>query len=203
TRRSSDLDFIAARYGKSQALAITIALICMVGVLPYLALQLKAIVLGFDLLIGADPAEYDLRTQDTALLVSLVLALFAILFGTRSLDVTEHHRGMMLAIAFESPVKLLAFLAVGVVVTFGLFDGFTALCEQAKASPELEAFWQEDVNWPAMLVQTYLAMVAVVCLPRQFHVTVVENNAPQDLTLARRVFPLYLILAALFVLPIG
>ena len=200
---TSIADFIAARYGKSQTLAIAIALICLVGVLPYLALQLKAIVLGFDLLIGADPAEYDLRTQDTALLVSLVLALFAILFGTRSLDVTEHHRGMMLAIAFESLVKLLAFLAVGVFVTFGLFDGFTDLFEQAKASPELEAFWQEEVNWPAMLVQTYLAMVAVVCLPRQFHVTVVENNAPQDLTLARRVFPLYLILAALFVLPIG
>lgn len=200
---TSIADFIAARYGKSQALAIAIALICLVGVLPYLALQLKAIVLGFDLLIGANPAEYDLRTQDTALLVSLVLALFAILFGTRSLDVTEHHRGMMLAIAFESLVKLLAFLAVGAFVTFGLFDGFTDLFEKAKASPELEAFWQKEVNWPAMLVQTYLAMVAVVCLPRQFHVTVVENNAPQDLNLARRVFPLYLVLAALFVLPIG
>ena len=200
---TSIADFIAARYGKSQTLAIAIALICLVGVLPYLALQLKAIVLGFDLLIGANPTEYDLRTQDTALLVSLVLALFAILFGTRSLDVTEHHRGMMLAIAFESLVKLLAFLAVGVFVTFGLFDGFTDLLDQAQASPELEAFWKEEVNWPAMLIQTYLAMVAVVCLPRQFHVTVVENNAPQDLILARRVFPLYLILAALFVLPIG
>ncbi|HLV16988.1 MAG TPA: PAS domain-containing hybrid sensor histidine kinase/response regulator [Pseudomonas sp.] len=200
---TSIADFIAARYGKSQALAITIALICMVGVLPYLALQLKAIVLGFDLLIGANPTEYDLRTQDTALLVSLVLALFSILFGTRNLDVTEHHQGLMLAIAFESVVKLLAFLAVGVFVIFGLFDGVTDLFEKALAAPQLEEFWQRELNWPAMLMQTYLAMVAVVCLPRQFHVTVVENNASQDLSMARRVFPLYLVLVALFVLPIG
>src|SRR5690606_2200606 len=151
----------------------------MVGVLPYLALQLKAIVLGFVLLIGANPTEDDLRTHDTALLVSLVLALISVLSGTRNLAVTEHHQCMMPAIAFESVVKLLAFLAVGVFVIFGLFDGVTDLFEKALAAPQLEEFWQRELNWPAMLMQTYLAMVAVVCLPRQFHVTVVENNASQ------------------------
>src|SRR3990167_1359219 len=117
-------DFISARYGKSQSLAVAVALICMVGVLPYIALQLKAIVLGVNLLIGGGADANSVRAQDTALVVSLVLALFTILFGTRSLDVTEHHRGMVLAIAFESLVKLLAFLAVGIFVTYGLYDGF-------------------------------------------------------------------------------
>ena len=96
---TSIADFIAARYGKSQALAVVVALICLVGVLPYIALQLKGIVLGVNLLIGASADATGTRVQDTALVVSLVLALFAIVFGTRSLDVTEHHRGMVLAIA--------------------------------------------------------------------------------------------------------
>ncbi|MEF9898054.1 MAG: NahK/ErcS family hybrid sensor histidine kinase/response regulator [Pseudomonas sp.] len=200
---TSIADFIAARYGKSQSLAVVVALICLVGVLPYIALQLKGIVLGVNLLIGASADATGSRVQDTALVVSLVLALFSIVFGTRSLDVTEHHRGMVLAIAFESMVKLLAFLAVGIFVTFYLYDGFDDLFSQAKLAPRLEGFWNETVNWPSMVVQTGVAMMAIICLPRQFHVTVVENIEPQDLRLARWVFPTYLILAALFVVPIA
>ena len=197
---TSIADFIAARYGKSQSLAVVVALICLVGVLPYIALQLKGIVLGVNLLIGASPS---LKGQDTALIVSLILAVFTVLFGTRNLDVTEHHRGMVLAIAFESLVKLLAFLAVGAFVTWGLFDGFSDLWDQASQAPELNDFWAHTVSWPFMLVQTGLAMAAIVCLPRQFHVGVVENNDPSDLRLARWVFPMYLVLAALFVVPIA
>jgi Na+/proline symporter len=124
---TSIADFIAARYGKSQSLAVVVALICLVGVLPYIALQLKGIVLGVNLLVGAVAESTGTRTQDTALIVSLILALFTILFGTRNLDATEHHRGMVLAIAFEALVKLFAFLAVGAFVTFGLYDGFDDL----------------------------------------------------------------------------
>ncbi|MFP6800343.1 MAG: hybrid sensor histidine kinase/response regulator [Pseudomonas sp.] len=200
---TSIADFIAARYGKSQPLAVVVALVCLVGVLPYIALQLKGIVLGVNLLSGAGAGANGTGAQDTALIVSLVLALFTILFGTRNLDVTEHHRGMVLAIAFESLVKLLAFLAVGAFVTYGLYNGFGDLFDQAKANPELESFWAETVNWPAMMTQTGLAMIAIICLPRQFHVTVVENIEPKDLRLARWVFPAYLILAALFVVPIA
>ncbi|QLC74328.1 PAS-domain containing protein [Pseudomonas sp. LPB0260] len=196
-------DFIAARYGKSQALAVVVALIYLVGVLPYIALQLKGIVLGVNLLIDTGAESAETRAQDTALIVSMVLALFAILFGTRNLDATEHHRGMVLAIAFESLVKLLAFLAVGAFVTYGLYNGFDDLLGQAEVTPELTAFWAEAVNWPAMLVQTAVAMIAIVCLPRQFHVAVVENIDPNDLRLARWVFPAYLVLAALFVVPIA
>jgi Na+/proline symporter/CheY-like chemotaxis protein len=200
---TSIADFIAARYGKSQALAIVVALICLVGVLPYIALQLKGIVLGVNLLIGAGADSTGTRAQDTALIVSLVLALFTILFGTRNLDVTEHHRGMVLAIAFESLVKLLAFLAVGAFVTYGLYNGFGDLFDQARNTPELDDFWAETVNWPAMMTLTGMSMIAIICLPRQFHVTVVENIEPRDLLLARWVFPAYLVLAALFVVPIA
>ncbi|EJL94951.1 MULTISPECIES: hybrid sensor histidine kinase/response regulator [Pseudomonas] len=200
---TSIADFIAARYGKSQSLAVVVALICLVGVLPYIALQLKGIVLGVNLLIGAGADAMGTRAQDTALIVSLVLALFTIVFGTRNLDATEHHRGMVLAIAFESLVKLFAFLAVGAFVTYGLYDGFEDLFNQAMLAPRLEEYWKETINWPSMVVQTGVAMMAIICLPRQFHVTVVENIDPQDLRLAKWVFPAYLALAALFVVPIA
>ncbi|MFJ2685768.1 NahK/ErcS family hybrid sensor histidine kinase/response regulator [Pseudomonas sp. NPDC087342] len=200
---TSIADFIAARYGKSQSLAVVVALICLVGVLPYIALQLKGIVLGVNLLIGAGADAMGTRAQDTALIVSLVLALFTIVFGTRNLDATEHHRGMVLAIAFESLVKLFAFLAVGAFVTYGLYDGFDDLFDQAMLAPRLEEYWKETINWPSMVVQTGVAMMAIICLPRQFHVTVVENIEPQDLRLAKWVFPAYLALAALFVVPIA
>jgi Na+/proline symporter/signal transduction histidine kinase len=190
---TSIADFIAARYGKSQSLAVVVALICLVGVLPYIALQLKGIVLGVNLLIGAGADAMGTRAQDTALIV----------FGTRNLDATEHHRGMVLAIAFESLVKLFAFLAVGAFVTYGLYDGFDDLFSQAMLAPRLEQYWKETINWPSMVVQTGVAMMAIICLPRQFHVTVVENIEPQDLRLAKWVFPAYLALAALFVVPIA
>ncbi|WP_040262417.1 hybrid sensor histidine kinase/response regulator [Pseudomonas massiliensis] len=200
---TSIADFIAARYGKSQPLAIVVALICLIGMLPYIALQLKGIVLGVNLLIGASADATGPRVQDTAMVVSLVLALFTIVFGTRSLDVTEHHRGMVLAIAFEALVKLFAFLAVGAFITFGLFKGFGDLLGQARQAPALGAYWKETINWPSMMVQTGVAMMAMICLPRQFQVTVVENLEPRDLRLARWVFPGYLLLAALFVVPIA
>ena len=200
---TSIADFIAARYGKSQALAVVVALICVVCVLPYIALQLKGIVLGVNLLIGAGPDSTGIRAQDTALIVSLILALFTIVFGTRNLDVTEHHRGMVLAIAFESLVKLTAFIAVGIFVTYGLYDGFGDLVDKARVAPQLTEYWKETVHWPAMLLQTGVAMTAIMCLPRQFHVLVVENIEPRDLNLARWVFPIYLVLAALFVVPIA
>jgi Na+/proline symporter/CheY-like chemotaxis protein/anti-sigma regulatory factor (Ser/Thr protein kinase) len=200
---TSIADFIASRYGKSQTLAIAVTLICLVSVLPYIALQLKGIVLGVSLLTGTAEQAAGPAVQDTALVTSLLLALFAILFGTRNLDATEHHRGMVLAIAFESVIKLLAFLAVGVFVTWGLYNGFDDLLSQARAAPELDAFWSRSNDWVGLFAQTGIAMAAILCLPRQFHVSVVENNSPDDLRLARWAFPLYLVLAAVFVAPIA
>ncbi|WP_185266848.1 hybrid sensor histidine kinase/response regulator [Halopseudomonas xiamenensis] len=203
---TSIADFIASRYGKSQSLGVIVAALCLVSVLPYIALQLKGIVLGFNLLTGAgaEPlVEGAHSAEDTALVVTLVLALFTILFGTRSLDATEHHRGMMLAIAFESMVKLLAFLAVGVFVTFSLFGGITDLLERASNSPALADYWQRETMHINLLFQTFIAILAFICLPRQFQVAVVENIQSGDLRVARWVFPAYLLLAGLFVIPIS
>ncbi|MFT0212756.1 hybrid sensor histidine kinase/response regulator [Pseudomonas sp. F1_0610] len=197
---TSIADFIAARYGKSQRLAVIITLISIIGTMPYLALQLKGIVMGVNLLSGNEPNS---TTYQTALIVSVALALFAILFGTRNVDVTEHHRGLMYAIAFESVVKLLAFIAIGLFVVFGLFDGVFDLVGQATQAPQLQSYWEQTVNWPAMLVQTCVAMMAIYTLPRQFHVAVVENNQSRDLRLARWIFPGYLLLIGLFVIPIA
>lgn len=200
---TSIADFIAARYGKSQKLAIFITLISLVGILPYLALQLKGIVLGVNLLTLNSAQSAGQQGQDIALFVTVGLALFTILFGTRNLDVTEHHRGLMFAIAFESLVKLMAFVAVGLFVLYGVYNGPIHLWQTAKAAPQLEEFWNTSINWPHMLIQTCVAMMAVYTLPRQFHVTVVENNVTADLKFARWIFPLYLLIVAAFIVPLA
>lgn len=201
---TSIADFIAARYGKSQRLAMVIALIAIMGILPYLVLQLKAIVTGLDLLMANPvPAGPTGNTAGLALGVALLLALFSILFGTRHLDATEHHRGMVVAIAFESVVKLLAFMAVG---SFALWL-ILSKPSQARtlvASDFLDAV--VEVTPGSLLelaIYTLVAMCAVICLPRQFHVTVVENNQGQDLHWARWLFPLYLFMMGLFIWPLA
>ncbi|MFQ2199857.1 NahK/ErcS family hybrid sensor histidine kinase/response regulator [Aeromonas hydrophila] len=201
---TSIADFIAARYGKSQRLAMVIALIAIMGILPYLVLQLKAIVTGLDLLMANSvPAGPTGSTAGLALGVALLLALFSILFGTRHLDATEHHRGMVVAIAFESVVKLLAFMAVG---GFALW---LILSKPSQARTLVASDFLDAVvavtpgSLLELAIYTLVAMCAVICLPRQFHVTVVENNQGQDLHWARWLFPLYLFVMGLFIWPLA
>lgn len=201
---TSIADFIAARYGKSQRLAMVISLIAVMGILPYLVLQLKAIVTGLDLLMANSvPAGPTGNTAELALGVALLLALFSILFGTRNLDATEHHRGMVVAIAFESVVKLLAFMAVG---GFALWL-IIARPSEARTLVVTDFLDAVVAVSPGSLLElaiyTLVAMCAVICLPRQFHVTVVENNQGQDLHWARWLFPLYLFLMGLFIWPLA
>ncbi|MFU1553537.1 NahK/ErcS family hybrid sensor histidine kinase/response regulator [Aeromonas sp. A04] len=201
---TSIADFIAARYGKSQRLAMVITLIAIMGILPYLVLQLKAIVTGLDLLmansVSAGPTG---NTAGLALGVALLLALFSILFGTRNLDATEHHRGMVVAIAFESVVKLLAF------VTVGGFALWLILSQPSQARTLVASDFLDAVvavtpgGLLELAIYTLVAMCAVICLPRQFHVTVVENNQGQDLHWARWLFPLYLFVMGLFIWPLA
>ncbi|PMU06790.1 hybrid sensor histidine kinase/response regulator [Aeromonas salmonicida] len=201
---TSIADFIAARYGKSQRLAMVIALIAIMGILPYLVLQLKAIVTGLDLLmansVSAGPTG---NTAGLALGVALLLALFSILFGTRNLDATEHHRGMVVAIAFESVVKLLAFVTVG---GFALWL-ILSKPSQTRTLVASDFLYAVVAVTPGGLLElaiyTLVAMCAVICLPRQFHVTVVENNQGQDLHWARWLFPLYLFVMGLFIWPLA
>jgi len=199
---TSVADFIGARYGRRQELAALVALIAVAGILPYLALQLKAIAFSLQVLATPDPGALA-SPHDTALIMAVLLAVFAILFGTRQVASSENHHGMMLAIAFESVVKLLAFVAVGVFVVWGVFDGLQDAYAVAHAMPAVhEAFGQP--SWTAgFIAQTVLAMAAILCLPRQFHVTVVENSNSGDLKTARWLFPVYLAIISVFVLPIA
>jgi len=203
---TSIADFIAARYGKSQAVAAIVALIAIVGTIPYIALQLKAVSTSLETIIAhVMPSAGTGRPLlgDIALFVALSMAMFAVLFGTRHIDATEHQDGLMLAIAAESIVKLFAFLAVGIFVTFWMFDGPVALFSQAMQSPQAAAVLTHVPAIDTIVAMTLLSFVAILLLPRQFHVAVVENNDEREIRRARWMFPIYLILINLFVIPIA
>ncbi|UJW83028.1 sensor histidine kinase [Hydrogenophaga sp. SL48] len=209
-RITSIADFIASRYGKSPTLAGLVTLITVVGIVPYIALQLKAIASGYAVLtspLGQTAAQPTQWWSDSTLYVALALAGFTMVFGARHLDSTERHEGMVAAIAFESIVKLLAFLAVGVFVVFGLFDGPGDLFDQAQAVEAVNRLLRFGQGQPFAYAQwaglTLLAMLSVIFLPRQFQVMVVENVDERHLKRAVWVFPLYLLLINLFVLPIA
>jgi Na+/proline symporter/signal transduction histidine kinase/CheY-like chemotaxis protein len=196
-------DFLSARYGKSQAIAALVTTTAVLGVIPYIALQLKAIAISFEALTR--PAGGSSLPGGTALSVAAIMAVFAILFGVRHINANEHHRGMMRAIAAESLVKLTAALTVGAAVTFGMGGGFGELAEAISSDPGLGELFQleRSLKSPGFWTMTLLAGLAIICLPRQFHVTVVENIHPSDVRLAAPLFPLYLFAINLFVMPVA
>jgi diguanylate cyclase (GGDEF)-like protein len=215
-RITSLADFVSSRYGKSAALAGLVTVIAVVGVTPYISLQLKAISTSFSVLRGYPeilplaPQEPENVWHDTAFYVALILAAFTIVFGTRKLDAAERHEGMVAAIAFESLVKLLAFLAVGIFVTWGMYDGIADIFARAAAEPRIaEVFTigggSTDVyhSWASLFSLAFVGMLAIMFLPRQFQVAVVENVDEAHLNKAIWLFPLYLLLFNLFVLPIA
>jgi Na+/proline symporter/signal transduction histidine kinase len=211
-RITSIADFIASRYGKSGALATLVTIIAVMGIIPYIALQLKAISMSYNIinqypLIVMPRYFADIPVlQDTAFYVALLLALFAILFGTRHLDATERHEGLVAAIAFESLVKLVAFLAAGLFVTYGIFQGFGDVFTKAAAIPRLQElfiFESRGGEYFSWCIDIILSMVVLICLPRQFQVMVVENVNENHLQKAVWLFPLYLLAINLFVLPIA
>ena len=206
-RITSIADFIASRYGNSRLLGGLVTLIALVGVVPYVALQLKAVASGYALLTGGSAAAATAGWLDGTFVIALALAGFTIAFGTRHLDNTERHEGLVAAIATESVVKLLAFLAVGVFVTWGLFSGPGDLFARAMAQPEIARLLQPGTNasfafdqWFALLL---LAMLSVILLPRQFQMMVVENVDERHVRRAAWAFPAYLLLINLFVLPVA
>lgn len=211
-RITSIADFIAARYGRSHGLAAFVTVIAVIGITPYVALQLKAVSVSFDLLSGAGGAGIGAEGSaqrgflaDKAFYVALLMAAFAIVFGTRSIDAAEHHEGLVAAIAFESVVKLLAFTAAGVAVVWGAHDGLRDLFGQAAADPAIAPLLGAgpvlaDWSW---VTNTLLAMFALLLLPRQFQMLVVENKRERHLDRALWLFPLYLLLINLFVLPVA
>jgi len=211
-RITSIADFVASRYGKSQMLGGLVTVIAVIGIVPYISLQLKAISNSFtillhypDIVMPATAAAQPLA-QDSALYIALILAAFTILFGTRHLDATERHEGMVAAIAFESVVKLLAFLAVGLFVTFGMYNGFGDIFERAAQEPDLAAlmtFADTGTSYGTWWSLTVVSMLSIMLLPRQFQIAVVENVDERHLRRAIWLFPLYLFLINIFVLPIA
>jgi len=210
-RITSIADFIAARYGKSSYLGGLVTIIAVIGIMPYISLQLKAVSTSFSVLVqypeiimpsnlGSVPIF-----ADTSFYVAFFMAAFAILFGTRHIDASEHHEGMVIAIAFESVIKLLAFMAVGLFVTFGVYDGFGDIFFRAQNSADLaKLFTIEGMGgYGSWVSLTILSMAAIIFLPRQFQVTVVENVNESHLKKALWLFPLYLFLINIFVLPIA
>src|SRR5260221_6415041 len=196
-------DFIGARYGKSQAGAATVALIAILGSVPYIALQLKAVASSLETILSEDQAFSSIPIiGDIALIVTLAMAAFAVLFGTRHADATEHQHGLMLAIATESIVKLVAFLTAGAFVTFWMFSP-VELIERAMKTPEAVRAINYTPSIGNFLTMTLLSFCAIMLLPRQFHVSVVENSSPAEVSRARWLFPLYLVSINLFVIPIA
>jgi Na+/proline symporter/signal transduction histidine kinase len=211
-RITSIADFIGSRYGKSTLLAGLVTIIAVVGIMPYISLQLKAVSTSYQVLqhypelVMPSQAEEAPISTDKTLYIALLLAAFTIVFGTRHIDVTERHEGMVAAIAFESIVKLIAFLSVGAFVTFVLFEGPRDLFTRAAGVPELERLMSMEstpggyAGWFSLV---FLSMMAIMFLPRQFQVAVVENVNEDHLRKAAWLFPLYLLVINLFVLPIA
>ncbi|MGK7295941.1 MAG: hybrid sensor histidine kinase/response regulator [Candidatus Wenzhouxiangella sp. M2_3B_020] len=193
---TSIADFIASRFGKSSLLAAVVTTVAVLGIVPYIALQLKAVAMSFGALAGVSGTGENLSAwQDLAFYIAVFMALFAVLFGTRRASAVEHNRGLVLAMGFESLFKLAAMLALALFVVYGLFDG---VADWNSSTPELP-FSSPDTFLALML----LGALAMFTLPHQFHIGVVECRDKEHLRTARWLFPLFLLLIGLPVLPLA
>ena len=200
---TSIADFIASRYGKSALLGGLVTMIALIGIMPYISLQLKAVSTSVSVILDY-PATAPFW-RDLGLYVALLMAAFSILFGTRHIDATEHHQGMVAAVAFESVVKLIAFVSVGAFVTYVMYDGFGDIFARATEDGfgHLLTFRGAGLNFADWFAMTCLSGLAILFLPRQFQVAVIENVNEDHLTKAIWLFPLYLLVINLFVLPVA
>lgn len=215
---TSIADFISSRYGKCSYLGALVTVIAIIGIMPYIALQLKSISTTFDILVHPDllldfqglisntrhdPPFY----LETAFYAALVLSVFGALFGARYLDASEKHEGMVAVVALGSVIKLVAFVSVGLFVTYGIFDGFKDILQQIISDETYKKLLlintSQDNSYQSWFTMIILSMAAIICLPRQFHVAVIENQQENHIEKAMFLFPLYLFLINLFVIPIA
>jgi Na+/proline symporter/nitrogen-specific signal transduction histidine kinase len=199
-RVTSIADLISSRYGKSNLIGVIVTLLAVLAATPYIALQLQSVTLSFGVFASGTPEGWALPDKGaTALWVAGGLVLFTILFGTRNLDANERHHGVVMAIAVEAVVKLVALVAVGVFVVWGIAGGVSDIMTRIAASP--------IADWPLQpgrwIGLTFASAAAILTLPRMFQVMVVENQDEDHLRTASWAFPLYLLLMSLFVLPIA
>ncbi len=198
-RITSVADLISSRYGKSNILAIVVTVMAVIGVTPYIALQLQSVTTSISIFAGPSHAEDAFNQIGSGFWVAFGLALFTLLFGTRSLNANERHYGVVIAIACEAIVKLIALLAVGVFVVWGLGGGVQETLARIDSS-EIGTLQLDRSRWMAL---TFLSGAAFLCLPRMFQVLVVENDNERQLHIASWAFPIYLMLMSLFVVPIA
>ena len=199
-RITSIADLISSRFGKSTTLGVIVTLICVIGITPYIALQLQSLSLSFGVFSEFEGAEWERSSFNSVALWSAVgLTFFTVLFGTRNLDTNERHHGVVMAIAVEAVVKLFALISVGVFVVWGLGSGVGDMMDRIAAS-DISTWDQPGGRWIGL---TFLAAAAFLCLPRMFHVLVVENSDERNLLTASWAFPTYVMLMSLFVVPIA
>jgi len=200
-RVTSVADLISARYGKSNLLAVMVTIMAVVGVTPYIALQLQSVTLSVSIFASheAGSGQEAQIADNAAFWVAAGLALFTVLFGTRNLNANERHHGVVIAVAVEAVVKLVALLAVGVFVVWGLSGGVSQTLERIDTS-QIATWHTGGGRWTALII---LSAAALVCLPRMFQVMVVENDDERHLQIASWAFPLYLMAMSLFVVPIA
>ncbi|THH38080.1 sodium:solute symporter [Aliishimia ponticola] len=196
---TSIADLISSRFGKSNTLAVLVTLVAVIGVTPYIALQLQSVTLSLAIFAELDPGGEPLNKGPAAFWISFGLILFTMLFGTRNLNANERQHGIVIAIAVEAVVKLVALLAVGAFVVWGMAGGVGEMMQRIDQSSIAE--WRvERGRWATV---TFLAAAAFLCLPRMFQVLVVENDDDRQLETASWLFPLYLFAMSLFVVPIA
>jgi Na+/proline symporter len=211
---TSIADFISSRYGKSSVLGAIVTIFAVLGIMPYIALQLKAVARSFDLLVSPLSTPNTVHVFqpldlyfDSALVAAVILGLFGVLFGARHLDTSERHEGLVAAIALESLVKIIAFIAAGIFVTYGLFDGFGEIFQDFLTRfPEREHLLRlgtDSNSYAHWLSMTFISMMAVMFLPRQFHIMVIENCREEHIRSAMWRFPAYMFAINLFVIPIA
>jgi PAS domain S-box-containing protein len=191
---TSIADFIACRYDRSPVIAATVTLVALLGTIPYIALQLRAISKSFDLLTGSYQSGIS-----TTFIVTLVLIIFSILFGARQAAINKQSQGLVLAIAFSSVIKLFALTAIGIFATFYVFDGVADLFAQSQRAVDV----QPTSSSYFAISQTILGMITIFILPQQYHMMMIENHQENELRSARYLYPIYLIAINIFVLPIA
>jgi len=203
---TSIADFISTRYHNSHALAALISVLCLIGITPYISIQLKSIITTFELLVESSSNSAKVILPWLDIIIVFMMAAFTIIFGVRRLDPTEKHPGMMVALAAESLFKLLIFICSALLICFIIFDGFGDIIDQINTqslnNQALNTF-SEPPAISAWFTSMFLGVIGIIALPRQFHVTVVECSHEKVLDKAKWQFPLYLLLVNIMVLPLA
>ena len=207
-RVTSIADFIAARYNRSQTIAALVALTALFGSVPYVGLQIKAVITSIGVITadeGSSLIDADSADALTGFAACMILVLFTILFGIRRLDPTEHHYGMVVVLALESAIKVIALLAVGAFITFGVYDGFGDLWQRMEQQDltHLTSAGVDEIGIGGLATHMIIGFFSIMLLPRQFHLAVIENSSKKHIKPAALILALYLLLMSVFIVPLA